>query len=72
LSIEFGIAKTYALGVGFYVVCACMLVVSRQTNRTVAAAAVPVAPSIQPTQAELAVNSPGRADSPAALARAGE
>ena len=33
LSIEFGIARTYALGVGFYVVCAVMIVVSRQANR---------------------------------------
>jgi hypothetical protein len=33
LSIEFGIATTYALGVGFYVVCAGILVGSRQPNR---------------------------------------
>ena len=34
LSIEFGIARTYALGVGFYVVCAAMIVVaSRQASR---------------------------------------
>ena len=32
LSIEFGIARTYALGVGFYVVCALMIVVSRRAN----------------------------------------
>ncbi|MEA3088787.1 MAG: hypothetical protein QOJ04_129 [Caballeronia sp.] len=32
LSIEFGIAKTYALGVGFYVVCAIMIVVSRRAS----------------------------------------
>jgi SAM-dependent methyltransferase len=32
LSIEFGIAKTYALGVGFYLVCALMIAVSRQAN----------------------------------------
>jgi hypothetical protein len=32
LSIEFGIARTYALGVGFYVVCAVMIALSRQAN----------------------------------------
>jgi hypothetical protein len=52
LSIEFGIANTYALGVGCYVVCALMIVAGRQTSREVAA--VGDAPSIQPMQAELA------------------
>jgi hypothetical protein len=33
LSIEFGIAKTYALGACFYVVCAVMIVASRQASR---------------------------------------
>jgi spermidine synthase len=33
LSIEFGIARTFALGVGFYAVCALMIVVSRRENR---------------------------------------
>jgi hypothetical protein len=33
LSIEFGIARTYALGAGFYVLCAIVLIVSRQANR---------------------------------------
>jgi hypothetical protein len=33
LSIEFGIATTYALGVGFYVVCAGIIVGSRQAIR---------------------------------------
>jgi hypothetical protein len=42
LSIEFGIAKTYALGVGFYVVCVLMIVVSRQANRISVSAAGPV------------------------------
>ncbi len=42
LSIEFGIAKTYALGVCFYVVCALMIVVSRQANRIGVSAARPV------------------------------
>jgi hypothetical protein len=32
LSIEFGIAKTYALGACFYVVCALMVMASRQTR----------------------------------------
>jgi SAM-dependent methyltransferase len=42
LSIEFGIAKTYTLGVGFYVVCVLMIVVSRQANRMGMSAARPV------------------------------
>src|SRR6202020_2010035 len=50
LSIEFGIARTYALGVGFYVVCALMIAASRQANRIVFDAA---APSIQPAQVEM-------------------
>jgi SAM-dependent methyltransferase len=33
LSIEFGIAKTYALGACFYVVCAVMIIASRQASR---------------------------------------
>jgi hypothetical protein len=32
LSIEFGIARTYAVGVCFYAVCAAMIVASRQAN----------------------------------------
>jgi hypothetical protein len=35
LSIEFGIAKTYALGTCLYVVCAVMIVGSRNTARSV-------------------------------------
>jgi hypothetical protein len=42
LSVEFGIAKTYVLGMCFYVVCALMIVVSRQANR----AGVPAAGSV--------------------------
>jgi SAM-dependent methyltransferase len=38
LSIEFGIARTYMLGAGFYVVCAIVLIASRQTNRADASA----------------------------------
>jgi SAM-dependent methyltransferase len=70
LSIEFGIARTYALGVCFYVVCVLMIVVSRKgvfAARPVrqvepvhqdqtARAASPAAPSIQPTEAELVAN----------------
>jgi hypothetical protein len=70
LSIEFGIAGTYALGVCFYVVSASMIAVSRQANRAVVPAtkpgwlrqdeaaleAIAAAPSIQPTQAESAAN----------------
>jgi hypothetical protein len=33
LSIEFGIARTYALGVCYYVICAAMILVSRQVSR---------------------------------------
>jgi spermidine synthase len=70
LSIEFGIARTYALGVGFYVVCALMIALSRQANRIVFDAA---APSIQPAQVEIAANA-RTVGSPASatLARAGE
>jgi hypothetical protein len=42
LSIESGIANTYALGVCCYVVCAMMMVVSRQPNRQGVPAARPV------------------------------
>jgi hypothetical protein len=35
LSIQFGIAATYALGVGLYVVCVAMLAVRREENRPV-------------------------------------
>ncbi len=69
LSIEFGIANTYAIGVGFYVVAGAMLIMGRQAARKGAAAAMvaseedlmrrgdggldPVAPSIQATESEL-------------------
>lgn len=42
LSIEFGIANTYALGVCFYGVCAFMIIGSRLANRTDLLAAKPV------------------------------
>jgi hypothetical protein len=41
LSIEFGIAMTYALGVCFYLACALMMVGSRQTSGVDASAARP-------------------------------
>jgi hypothetical protein len=62
LSIEFGIANTYALGVGLYVVCAAMIVVAgRQMSRMALFAARPAAspavaadaPSIQPKRSEM-------------------
>jgi SAM-dependent methyltransferase len=60
LSIEFGIANTYALGACFYVVCALTIVASRWASRMgaveVSSEAIADAPSIQPTQAELVVN----------------
>ena len=58
VSIEFGIANTYALGVCCYVVCASMLAVSRSSGDDVPSEAIAVAPSIQPTQTELAANVP--------------
>ena len=45
-SIEFGIARTYALGACFYVVCAFMVVGSRQANRMGVSEAGPVNASI--------------------------
>ena len=42
LSIEFGIARTYALGACFYVVCAVMIIRSLQANSVDAPAAKPV------------------------------
>jgi hypothetical protein len=63
LSIEFGIAMTYALGACFYVACAFMMVGSRQANPVkepgwvrhdeVAFAADPAVPSICSTEIEL-------------------
>jgi hypothetical protein len=78
VSIEFGIAKAYALGVCFYAVCALMIVLSHRANRIgmpaarpveaselprldeAAAAAACLAPSIRPTQIELAGDLPDR------------
>jgi hypothetical protein len=64
LSIQFGIANTYALGVGFYVVGVLMVVIGRRANAMDLFAATPardlvpdsVAPSIQPTEVELDAN----------------
>jgi SAM-dependent methyltransferase len=61
LSIEFGIAHTYALGVGFYAVCGLMVAIGRRAARVEMSsgsqahdgiAAVAAAPSIQPAQME--------------------
>ncbi len=56
LSIAFGIANTYAIGVGFYAVCAIMIAVSRGAGRAredeTGLEANIVAPSIQPALAE--------------------
>jgi SAM-dependent methyltransferase len=53
LSIEFGIARTYALGACFYVVCATMIVVSRRANHNVSAASPVEQPGL-PRQDEIA------------------
>jgi SAM-dependent methyltransferase len=42
LSIEFGIARTYALGACFYVVCASIIVISRRATRSDVSAVMPV------------------------------
>lgn len=62
LSIEFGIANTYAIGVGFYVVCALMIVVDRRTGRMNVSAAGPVKERGLPRQD--AVSSAAVADAP--------
>jgi SAM-dependent methyltransferase len=73
LSIEFGIAHTFALGVGFYVVCALMIVLNHRTSRiAVSPAAVADAPSILPTEAELVADTKAKRRAPAAPARADE
>jgi hypothetical protein len=53
LSIEFGIARTYALGASCYILCAVTIVVTRQTERAgaPAQAADPSACPIQPASA---------------------
>jgi SAM-dependent methyltransferase len=72
LSIQFGIANTYAIGVGFYAVCVLMMIASRQARGAAVAgpvkqaglvgldevgyAADRAAPSIQPTEIELVGN----------------
>jgi spermidine synthase len=62
LSIAFGIANTYAIGLAFYVVCGSMIAASRGAERLdeddVTSAAMTVAPSIQPTLAESVANVP--------------
>jgi SAM-dependent methyltransferase len=84
LSIEFGIANTYALGACFYVVCACMII-GNQAHRIGVAAARPVeapglvrqdkiaAPSIQPSPTEPGANiKPAKSPGQTVLARADE
>ena len=62
VSIEFGIANTYALGVFCYVVCVSMLALSRSASSSEGdtSGTMAVAPSIQPTQTELAANVPAK------------
>jgi SAM-dependent methyltransferase len=71
LSIEFGIARTYELGVGFYAVCALMIVVSRQANRIGVPAARPIDEPGLPELDEAAVTTVPAAPS-TVPARAGE
>jgi len=54
LSIEFGIAKTYALGACFYVVCALMIAGSRKANRMSVSATTSVIEPDSVRQDELA------------------
>jgi hypothetical protein len=63
LSIEFGIARTYALGVGFYAVCALMMVISRQAN-LIGVSAGPVREQGLPELDEAAVTTAPAAPSP--------
>jgi SAM-dependent methyltransferase len=73
LSIEFGIAHTFALGVCFYVVCALMIVLSYRASRiAVSPAAVEDAPSISPTEAEWAADTRAKPFESAKPARASE
>jgi spermidine synthase len=62
LSIAFGIANTYAMGVAFYAVCATMIVVSRGAPRRsqdeVTSRVTVAAPSIQPALTEAAAGIP--------------
>jgi SAM-dependent methyltransferase len=56
LSIEFGIARTYALGVCCYVLCAAMLALSRQANRAARAAEQPAIALLRQDQVAAAVD----------------
>jgi ABC-type Mn2+/Zn2+ transport system permease subunit len=62
LSIAFGIANTFSIGVAFYAVCAATIVVSRRRVRVsedeITSAAMAVAPSIQPTLTDAAAGIP--------------
>jgi len=65
LSIAFGIANTYAIGVVFYGVCAVMIVVSRgavrRADNDVTSASMVAAPSIQPALTDAAASIPAAA-----------
>jgi len=56
LSIEFGIAKTYALGTCLYVVCAVMIVRSRNTARSVETPKLRLQGEIAPAASPAAVS----------------
>src|SRR6185437_5448723 len=62
LSIAFGIANTFSIGVAFYAVCALMIVVSRKAARLredeVASEVMAVAPSIQPALVDSSASMP--------------
>lgn len=51
LSIELGIAATYALGIGFYVLCAGMIVLGWRSDRVVERAATDSHPTVGPAKA---------------------
>jgi hypothetical protein len=58
LSIQFGIASTYALGAGLYLVCVAMLALRRETNE-IAVPVVEQAPGLVPEDATAGI--PARA-----------
>ena len=64
LSIQFGIARTYELGIGFYVVCAAMLVASRRASSVGASATRPIEGAGLARQDEIAATPDRAATSP--------
>jgi hypothetical protein len=64
LSIQFGIARTYELGIGFYVVCAAMLVASRWASSVGASATRPIEGAGLARQDEIAATPDRAATSP--------